>query len=103
MARKKLKLHTFTHRMAYGVLQAAAEVGMTCPKDLSVVGYDNERRSAHTTPPLTTVDVPIYRMTADATQLLISYLKKEGRRGPFYQQVFEPVSLIARQSVRRMA
>jgi DNA-binding LacI/PurR family transcriptional regulator len=44
--------------IALGVLTALREHGLAVPADVSVVGYDNIRLSEHTSPPLTTVDVP---------------------------------------------
>jgi len=41
---------------AMGVYQAAAELGVRIPEDLSVVGFDNLRESVMLNPQLTTVD-----------------------------------------------
>ncbi|MGF1425186.1 LacI family DNA-binding transcriptional regulator [Kitasatospora sp. LaBMicrA B282] len=44
--------------VASGVYQAAADLGLRIPQDLSVVGIDNVSVAALLTPPLTTVDLP---------------------------------------------
>ncbi|MFJ6212461.1 LacI family DNA-binding transcriptional regulator [Streptomyces sp. NPDC092296] len=44
--------------VASGVYQAAAELGLRIPDDLSVVGMDNITAAELLTPPLTTVDLP---------------------------------------------
>ncbi|MEE1827097.1 LacI family DNA-binding transcriptional regulator [Streptomyces sp. BE20] len=44
--------------VASGVYQAAAELGLRVPADLSVVGIDNVPVAALLAPPLTTVDLP---------------------------------------------
>ncbi|MFF7995635.1 LacI family DNA-binding transcriptional regulator [Kitasatospora xanthocidica] len=44
--------------VASGVYQAAAELGLRVPEDLSVVGMDNVAVAALLSPPLTTVDLP---------------------------------------------
>ncbi|MER7585599.1 LacI family DNA-binding transcriptional regulator [Kitasatospora sp. NPDC097691] len=44
--------------VASGVYQAAAELGLRVPEDLSVVGMDNVPVAALLAPPLTTVDLP---------------------------------------------
>ncbi|MFD0402621.1 substrate-binding domain-containing protein [Kitasatospora sp. NPDC127121] len=44
--------------VASGVYQAAAELGLRVPADLSVVGMDNVAVAALLAPPLTTVDLP---------------------------------------------
>lgn len=44
---------------AMGVLEAARQVGLTVPDDLSVVGFDDTAIARLATPPLTTVHQPI--------------------------------------------
>lgn len=46
----------FNDRVAAGVIQGAMTAGLTVPGDLSVVGFDNARRSDSEQVPLTTVD-----------------------------------------------
>ena len=57
--------------MAVGALEAAAELGLRVPNDLSVVGYDDHELSRYTTPPMTTVVLPSYEMGRRAVELLI--------------------------------
>lgn len=45
-------------RMAIGVVEAAREMGLQVPHDLSVVGYDDIDAAAYCRPPLTTVHQP---------------------------------------------
>jgi len=59
---------------ALGVMDAAAELGLSIPGDLSLVGFDNVPESALTTPPLTTVNQPIQRMGSEAILLLTRLL-----------------------------
>ena len=44
---------------AFAVLEIANELGIRVPDELSVIGFDNTPESAHTSPPLTTVDQSI--------------------------------------------
>ena len=46
----------FSDSIAYGIYAAARELGLTIPRDLSVVGYDNHPMSAVLAPRLTTFD-----------------------------------------------
>jgi LacI family transcriptional regulator len=62
---------------AMGVYQAAAQAGLRIPEDLSVVGFDNIRISAHLNPPLTTVDQFISEMAAIATEMVFKLIKGE--------------------------
>ncbi len=62
---------------AMGVLQGLAEAGLSVPRDVSVVGLDNIRASAHTQPPLTTVEHPVQEVARLACRLLLD--RVEGR------------------------
>lgn len=44
--------------MALGALRACRRAGLQAPRDLSIVGFDDQRIAALTDPPLTTVGVP---------------------------------------------
>ncbi|NGO80586.1 LacI family transcriptional regulator [Streptomyces sp. YC504] len=44
--------------VATGVIRALHDYGLDVPGDVSVVGYNDERHSAHLDPPLTTVHIP---------------------------------------------
>jgi DNA-binding LacI/PurR family transcriptional regulator len=44
--------------LAIGALQAAAELGVSVPRELSLVGFDDSPAAALSTPPLTTVSQP---------------------------------------------
>ncbi|HLS25758.1 MAG TPA: LacI family DNA-binding transcriptional regulator [Beutenbergiaceae bacterium] len=59
---------------ALGVLQAAAEAGLSVPADVSVVGFDNIPEAVLAAPPLTTVDQPIQQMGEHALTMLIDLL-----------------------------
>ncbi len=61
-------------QMAYGVLVAADEYGLSVPRDIALVGFDDDAPSAHTHPPLTTVRQPYYEMGQQAINLLLSML-----------------------------
>ncbi|WP_211373503.1 LacI family DNA-binding transcriptional regulator [Agromyces allii] len=56
---------------ALGVLDAAREVGLSVPEDLSIVGYDDITLAPWVSPPLTTVHQPLRRMGEEAARLAI--------------------------------
>ncbi len=49
---------TFSDQLALGVIEAARYLGLSVPKDLSIVGFDDVPEAARATPPLTTVHQP---------------------------------------------
>jgi DNA-binding LacI/PurR family transcriptional regulator len=80
---------------AVGVICALAEQGWRVPEDVSVVGFDDLRLSAFTTPPLTTVRQPAAEIAERATQLLLDL----ARGGEVEQQLhLLPPELVVRGS-----
>lgn len=63
--------------MALGFMKAAADIGISIPRDLSVVGFDNIPYGKYTTPALTTVDLQSERMGATAMNKLLAVIKGE--------------------------
>jgi len=61
---------------ALAVHQAAERLGLSIPRQLSVVGFDDDEVGQLCQPPLTTVRVPAQLMGRRAVQLLV--LRKEG-------------------------
>jgi LacI family transcriptional regulator len=84
---------------ALGVMDAAAELGLTIPGDVSLVGFDNIPESAMTTPPLTTVNQPIQQMGSAAVDLLIHLMDGSGDRDT---HVRLPTALVERASTRAL-
>jgi len=60
---------------AFGVLRAAADLGLRVPEDLSVVGFDDVPQASMTTPPLTTVVQPLTELGAQAVEMLLAMLR----------------------------
>jgi DNA-binding LacI/PurR family transcriptional regulator len=84
--------------MAAGVLQAVWEVGLRCPDDISVVGFDDVPLARQLCPPLTTVNQPIREMAARAMQLLIDdFFEGDG----IIRHVEVKTQLVIRQSSMR--
>ncbi|MFD1370454.1 LacI family DNA-binding transcriptional regulator [Actinoplanes sichuanensis] len=57
---------------ALGVYQAAREIGLAIPADLSVVGFDDLPVAELVDPPLTTIRQPLSEMAVAATELAIA-------------------------------
>jgi LacI family transcriptional regulator len=69
-------LFCYNDRMAMGAYRAAAELGLSIPADLSVVGFDDQELiAANLHPGLTTVALPHYEMGAWATNHLIDAIE----------------------------
>ncbi len=80
---------------AIGAIEAARETGLRIPEDLSVVGFDNIPQTAHTTPPLTTVDQSIDEMGYVATKMLIELIQGKPLENRLHKI---PTRLIVRDS-----
>jgi len=57
---------------AWAMLRWAAEHGIQVPRDISVLGFDNQTPSAVVYPPLTTVEYPIAEAAAKAVELCVA-------------------------------
>lgn len=88
--------------MAIGVINKIKELGLQCPKDISVIGYDDDERSRWIEPALTTIRVPIYTVAKDATLKLVKRLKGEISEEEFIKPSILPVELVERDSVRSL-
>jgi LacI family transcriptional regulator len=80
---------------ALGVLSALWASGRRVPDDVSVIGFDDLRLSAYTTPPLTTIRQPAAAIAKVATEILIGLTKGEPARK--LRHVFQP-SIVVRSS-----
>ena len=67
-----------TDQMAYGVLAAAEEYGLSVPVDVALVGFDDDVPSAHVRPALTTIRQPNLEMGQQGIKLLLSILEAPG-------------------------
>lgn len=84
--------------MAAGVIQAIWQLGLRCPEDISVVGFDDVPLASQIFPPLTTVKQPIREMASRAMQMLIEdFLEGDG----IIRHVEVETQLIIRQSTMR--
>ena len=60
--------------LALGCYDVLAEVGLRCPEDISIVGFNDIPFLDKLSPPLTTVRVPHYEIGSRATELLLRRL-----------------------------
>jgi DNA-binding LacI/PurR family transcriptional regulator len=78
---------------ALGVLEAAADLGLQVPGDLSVVGYDDIEAADYVG--LTTIHQPLLETGARAVQRLLGLLA--GSPGPVLREVLD-VHLVGRRT-----
>lgn len=83
---------------AMGVYEAARQLRVRIPEDLSVVGFDDVQTASYMGPALTTVRQPLQDMAAVAAQMLIDTSENK----PIQRQVIMPTTLIVRNSTRQL-
>ncbi|MCL6525539.1 MAG: substrate-binding domain-containing protein [Thermaceae bacterium] len=69
-------------QLALGVLDAARQMGLRVPEDLSVVGFDDIPEARRTIPALTTVHQPLLEKGVWAGRLLLAQLRQEPLEAP---------------------
>ena len=61
--------------LALGCYDVMAEAGISCPDDISIVGYNDMPLLDKLRPPLTTIRVPQYELGRRATELVLDRLR----------------------------
>jgi len=84
--------------IAVGLLEALAKDRIDCPREISVVGFDDSRLAPRVYPPLTTVRQPTTEMGRGAVELLAARFRNPNGRANVEHRVF-PVEVVNRQSV----
>ena len=64
----------FSDEMAMGALEAIRRADLKCPRDVSLVGFDDIRFAQHLDPPLTTVSQPMDKIGHEVVRLLMDIL-----------------------------
>jgi len=82
--------------IAFGVLQAARDLNLRCPEDISIIGFDSLEFTKFTDPSLTSVYQPGYQLGATAARLLLQ--RVDGMRSA-PKKVILPTELKRRNSV----
>jgi alanine racemase len=80
--------------IAIGIIQAARDIGLEIPRDLSVIGYDDIPEAQRIVPPLTTVRQPIVEKAELAAELLVRTLA--GQTDP--QNQLLPTEFVMRET-----
>ncbi len=85
--------------MASGAITYAREQGLSLPKDLSIIGFDNINFARHTYPKLTTIENPVNLMGHMAAKLVLKNVY--GRKAIPITHSFKP-TLVTRDSLNRV-
>jgi DNA-binding LacI/PurR family transcriptional regulator len=86
-----------TDVLAIGMLHCAYEHGLDVPADFSIVGFDDIPFAAMTTPPLSTVRMPVKKMVRAAVTMVIDRRARAAAAGANDVRIFRP-SLVVRGS-----
>jgi LacI family transcriptional regulator len=62
---------------AIGAMHAAHERGLKVGRDIAIAGFDGIADSAHTQPPLTTLDQPVYTIARQLVTMLLALINGE--------------------------
>jgi LacI family transcriptional regulator len=90
----------FAHNdvMAVGALEALAEQGITCPSDISIVGYNDSPLTEHLNPPLTTIRLSGAEVGELAASHLLTQLRDPSAT-PMVERI--PPEIIVRSSTQK--
>ncbi len=86
----------FNDTAAIGAVRAIEDAGLKCPRDISVIGFDDIIVAEYLNPRLTTVRQPLHRMGTEAARLLIQRIQSPDQPHP--QEVWFEPELIVRES-----
>lgn len=88
--------------MAVGAMRCLYDNGLQVPDDMSIVGFDDLRLAAMTTPRLTTVGQPFHEIGSKAVHHLMTLIEEP--KSAVQQQgiYFVPHHIVERESVRTM-
>lgn len=84
--------------LALGIYQGIAELGLTIPRDISVVGFDNIFVTEHMIPPVTTFSASIDELAKQSVECLIDQIENGGAP----RRMVIGGSLVQRASVQRL-
>lgn len=82
--------------LAVGAIQAAGEMGIRVPHEISITGFDDIELATIISPSITTVHVPHRRMGTIAAEILLNQARNEGST----RQVSLETQIITRESLK---
>ena len=85
--------------LACAVIAELKRQGYDCPKDVGVMGFNNLPISTHTTPSLTTIDIPMVDIGERTIKRLIEIMNNKDKDN---LKILYPTKIIERESTRRI-
>lgn len=79
-------IFAFDSVLSLGALQAFRSMGVRCPEDVSLIGFDDAEWAEVVSPPLSVVAQPVYDIGVAACELLLARIGGEDRR-PVHQRL----------------
>jgi LacI family transcriptional regulator len=98
--RKFTAIFCFNDIAAIGAVRAIADAGLSCPGDISVIGFDDIASAVYQVPRLTTVRQPLYRMGEIAVQTLLKRIESPMEAYP-EAITFEPELMVRESTGKR--
>lgn len=91
-------LAALNDRTAIDIIKCLEQNGISVPRDVSVIGYDDWEPARYAQPALTTIRQDFYQMGYEGARLLTEAIEDRRVRG---KSILMPVSLIKRDSTQR--
>jgi DNA-binding LacI/PurR family transcriptional regulator len=89
-------LFCFNDTAAIGAIRAIQDAGLNCPRDISVIGFDDIIVAEYLIPRLTTVRQPLHEMGRAAAQLLVKRIQNPDE--PYPEEIWFEPELVIRES-----
>lgn len=86
----------FNDTAAIGAIRAIEDAGLNCPRDISVIGFDDIIVAEYLTPRLTTVRQPLYKMGTTAAEVLLKRIQNPN--ASYQDEVWFEPELVVRES-----
>jgi LacI family transcriptional regulator len=86
----------FNDTSAIGAIRAIQDAGLSCPRDISIIGFDDIIIAEYFNPRLTTVRQPLHKMGSTAAELLIKRIQSPDE--PYPDELSFDPELIVRES-----
>ena len=98
--KKVTAIFAFNDIMAFGVISALNDLGISVPDEISIVGFDNTYISKYSVPPLTTIEQPRSELGLAAIKNLINRFESAGSKVGY--NILVPFKFIERASVKKI-